>query len=126
MTNALGAVGRSKIVDFVQSGGLYVGTCAGWYYASPAYFWEFGSTWPDAGYWAYPNLLGLFPVAVEGSIVAIQDMELAPNNWHGNATTNISVLRTKPRARWGIHLHRALYYVSTHRPEGRCRPAALC
>ena len=66
MTNALGVAGKAKIVDFVKSGGLYVGTCAGWYYSSTAYYWEYNTGYPDAGLWHYPALLGLFPKTVEG------------------------------------------------------------
>ena len=33
-TQHLGTEGQSKLREFVAQGGLYVGTCAGWFYAS--------------------------------------------------------------------------------------------
>lgn len=108
---ALGAKGKEMIVEFVESGGLYIGTCAGWYYAVPGYYWEWGRNFSDSGFWTHPTLLGLFPYYVEGSIDAIQDMELAEGNFHGNKTTDVSALTTHGfSGLWGVRQHRALYY----------------
>ena len=73
----LGYEGKKQILGFLASGGLYVGTCAGWFYASSGYYWEYDTNASDKGYWHYPALLGLFP-PVEGSITDVQDMEKPP------------------------------------------------
>jgi hypothetical protein len=38
--DSLGASGKSKLTDFLDNGGSYVGFCAGGYYASKGYFWK--------------------------------------------------------------------------------------
>jgi hypothetical protein len=69
-----GAEGKANLLSFLSSGGLYVGTCAGFYYASSAYWWEADR---DGGEYVWPNLLGVFP-EVEGSISSIIDDEDSP------------------------------------------------
>ena len=86
-TQSLRADGKAKIASFVAGGGLYVGTCAGFYYAATGYFWEYDTKWPDKGYWAYPDALGAFSADVEGSIVDIADEETAPGVFDGEAVT---------------------------------------
>ena len=60
---ALGSTGKNKIYAFLNSGGKYVGICAGWFYASNGYYWE--GTWYN-----YANLLKYIQ-APEGSISAL-------------------------------------------------------
>lgn len=64
------STGKINILNFIDEGGLYVGTCAGFFFASSGYFWEAGS--PAGGEYHWPNLLGRFPVT-EGPITAIHD-----------------------------------------------------
>ena len=54
----------------------YLGVCAGAYYAAPNYWWE-------GKYYAHPNLLGAYPVTLEGAIGSI-----AP--WPGYSMTALS------------------------------------
>jgi len=67
---SVGATGRKNILSFIDAGGLYVGTCAGFYLASTGYFWEYGQQ--GGGEFHWPNLLGRFP-EVEGAITTIHD-----------------------------------------------------
>lgn len=64
------SVGKQHILNFIDAGGLFVGTCAGFYFAASSYFWQVG--YPDGGQFKWPNLLGRFP-EVEGSITNIVD-----------------------------------------------------
>ena len=73
---ALGATGKANISGFITAGGKYFGVCAGAYYAARDYWWE-------GKYYAHPNLLGAYPVALEGAISSI-----AP--WPGYAMTTLS------------------------------------
>lgn len=61
---ALGPANAQLIKDIVEQGTGYAGFCAGAYLAAPAYVWE---TVYESGY------LGIFPHAVEGSIVDVAD-----------------------------------------------------
>ena len=71
---ALGTAGRDNIAGFLDEGGRYMGTCAGWYYASMGYYWE--GQLDD--YPFEPALLGAFPRIVEGPLVDIQDEDKYP------------------------------------------------
>jgi hypothetical protein len=73
---ALGAVGKTNINAFIGQGGAYLGVCAGAYYATPNYWWE-------GKYYAHPNLLGAYPVTMEGAVSSI-----AP--WPGYALATLS------------------------------------
>jgi hypothetical protein len=73
---ALGATGKANINEFIVNQGAYLGVCAGAYYAAPNYWWE-------GKYYAHPNLLGAYPVTLEGAIGSI-----AP--WPGYAMTALS------------------------------------
>lgn len=73
---ALGATGKANIGGYITAGGKYFGVCAGAYYAARDYWWE-------GKYYAHPNLLGAYPVALEGAISSI-----AP--WPGYAMTTLS------------------------------------
>ena len=70
-----GPVGKKNILAFIDGGGLYVGTCAGWYFASEGYYWQMGET--GGGEYRWSNLLGRFPL-VEGSITTIHDDSVPP------------------------------------------------
>ena len=74
--SALGATGKANINGFIVNQGAYLGVCAGAYYATRDYWWE-------GKYYAHPNLLGAYPVTMEGAITGI-----AP--WPGYATTVLS------------------------------------
>ncbi len=74
--SALGAVGKTNINGFIVNQGAYLGVCAGAYYATRDYWWE-------GKYYAHPNLLGAYPVTMEGAISSI-----AP--WPGYAMTVLS------------------------------------
>ena len=89
-TENLGAAVKSKLNRFIRGGGLYIGTCAGWYYASAGYYWEYDTKWPDRGFWHYPALLGAFDAVVEGSITEIADEETAPGEFDGHALATLS------------------------------------
>ena len=65
----IGADGKSRIQDFLASGGAYFGACAGWYFAAGDYVWQ-------DNYYDHSNLLGVYPVAVEGSIREIADYDV--------------------------------------------------
>ena len=52
----------------------YVGTCAGWYFASTDYWWQ-GYHYTSA---LEPNLLGRFDATIEGSILDIRDYDGEP------------------------------------------------
>ena len=97
-TQHLGAAGKMKILDFLRGGGLYVGTCAGWYYASRGYYWEYDTWWPDKGLWQYPTLLGAFDALTEGSITDIADEESSSGVFNGHALTRL------------VSGHHAIYY----------------
>jgi len=62
--------GKQNILSFIDAGGLYVGTCAGFYLAASGYVWEDGQE--GGGEFKWPYLLGRFP-EVEGSITSIKD-----------------------------------------------------
>jgi hypothetical protein len=74
--SALGSTGKANINRFIADGGAYFGACAGAYYATPSYWWE-------GKFYAHPNLLGAYPVTMEGAIASI-----AP--WPGFAVTTLS------------------------------------
>jgi hypothetical protein len=74
--SALGASGKANINGFIVNQGAYLGVCAGAYYAARDYWWE-------GKYYAHPNLLGAYPVTMEGAIGSI-----AP--WPGYAMTVLS------------------------------------
>jgi len=73
--SSAGPDGKTNILNFISAGGLYVGTCAGYYYAADGYWWE--ADRPDGGEYKWPNTLGIFP-EVEGSISNIIDDEDQP------------------------------------------------
>jgi len=60
--------GKLRINAFLDSGGSYFGACAGWYFAAGDYVWQ-------DNYYQHANLLGVYPVAVEGSIREIADYD---------------------------------------------------
>ncbi|MBU2573041.1 MAG: hypothetical protein KKH28_03055, partial [Elusimicrobia bacterium] len=61
--NTLASAGKTNINSYIDSGRVYVGICAGFYYAATDYYF--------AGIpYAWPNLLGKYPT-VEGSITNI-------------------------------------------------------
>ena len=97
-TENLGLSVKRELTKFVQGGGLYIGTCAGWYYSSSGYYWEYSTGWSDAGYWHYPALLGIFGATVEGSITDIADEETGQGVFNGHALTRLS------------NGHKAIYY----------------
>lgn len=97
-TQHLGVKGKNTIRAFMRGGGKYIGTCAGWYYASKGYFWEYDTHWSDAGYWHYSQLLKVFDAEVEGSVTDISDEETADGVFDGHAVANLS------------SGHRAIYY----------------
>ncbi len=74
----LSSAGKNNILGFIDSGKAYLGTCAGWYYASNDYYWQ-------GSYYNWPNLLMRFPT-VEGSITSIADYDVPP----GYAMTTLS------------------------------------
>jgi len=67
--------GKSNILKFIDAGGLYVGTCAGFYFAAGSYWWQNGEQ--GGGEFSWPNLLSRFP-EVEGSITSIRDDSANP------------------------------------------------
>ena len=114
-TQVLGPEVKAKLRAFVEGGGLYIGTCAGWFYASTGYYWEYDTSWPDAGFWSYPSLLGIFMANVEGSITDIADEETKPHVFDGHALTELS------------NGHHAIYYggptLGWHRTSESALPA---
>lgn len=64
------AIGKRYISAFIDAGGMYVGTCAGFFFASTGYFWENDEA--SGGEYHWPNLLARFP-ETEGPIKAIHD-----------------------------------------------------
>ena len=70
-----GAAGKVHLLRFIDGGGLYVGTCAGAYYAAEGYFWQEGEA--GGGMFRWSNLLGRFPM-VEGSITDVWDDAVPP------------------------------------------------
>ncbi len=73
---ALGATGKANINGFIDTGGAYLGVCAGAYYAAPDYWWE-------GEHYAHPHLLGAYPRTMEGAISRIAA-------WPGYAMTALS------------------------------------
>jgi hypothetical protein len=73
---SLGTHGRNAITSFLDGDEThkYMGTCAGWYFATSDYWWE-GTHY---GFPAEPSLLGRYPATVEGSITDIQDYASYP------------------------------------------------
>lgn len=69
------ADGKANILNFIDAGGLYVGTCAGFYFAASGYWWQDGQS--GGGEFHWPNVLGRVP-EVEGSITTIQDDAASP------------------------------------------------
>jgi len=67
---ALHAEGRDNINNFINRGGTYIGTCAGFYLAASEYWWQ-------GVKYSWPNMLGQVPI-VEGSIVDIHDYDVSP------------------------------------------------
>jgi len=84
---SIGSTGKAKINSFINNGGSYFGVCAGWYFASPSYYWQ-------DSYYNHANLLGAYPMTIEGSIREVQDYDVNP----GNTVTTLS------------NGHRALYW----------------
>ncbi len=68
---SLGSAGKARINDYLNNGGSYFGVCAGWYYAAPDYWWQ-------NDYYDHANLLGAYPITVEGSIREIADYDENP------------------------------------------------
>ena len=68
-------MGKKHVLGFIDAGGLYVGTCAGFYFAAQGYFWQVGE--PGGGEYHWSQLLGRFP-EVEGSITNIRDDSATP------------------------------------------------
>lgn len=85
MQDSIKAQGRENILDFMQQGGKYVGTCAGWYLASQSYIWQNQT-------YNWPNLLGLFEETVEGSITTIADYAGTPPYKLTPITTDVGTL----------------------------------
>jgi glutamine amidotransferase-like uncharacterized protein len=67
----IGSTGKANINNFIANGGNYFGVCAGWYFAAPSYYWQ-------DSYYDWSNLLGAYPVTVEGSIREIADYDENP------------------------------------------------
>lgn len=63
--SSVSSAGKANINGFIDAGGLYVGTCAGFYFAATDYWWE-------GKQYNWPNMLGRVPT-VEGSIADIKD-----------------------------------------------------
>jgi len=80
MQNSIRAGGRSNILGFLNNGGKYFGTCAGWFLASRSYVWQ------NASY-AWPNVLGIFDKTVEGSLTTIA-------NYEGNPPLRVTSIKT--------------------------------
>ena len=114
-SQSMGAAGRALVNGFLAAGGAYVGTCAGFYYASRGYYWEMDTQWSDKGYWAYPTLLSAFDADTEGSIVEIEDEEGPDGVFRSHAATKITVD--------GNATHTVVYYggptVGLHRTPSR-------
>jgi len=63
--------GKRNILAYIDSKhGIYLGTCAGWFFASDGYWWQ-------GKEYHWPNLLGRFP-ETEGSITTIWDDDKPP------------------------------------------------
>jgi len=78
ITQSIKTSGTANVRAALSAGVLYVGTCAGWFYAATGYLWQKNPPGlPDAGYYNYPEALKLYPL-VEGSIIDIQDHDVAP------------------------------------------------
>jgi hypothetical protein len=75
----IGEKGKASILSFIDSKqGLYLGTCAGWFFASTDYWWAEGASAGGAAVnYAWPNTLGRYPT-VEGPINAIADWDATP------------------------------------------------
>ncbi len=67
---ALNSLGRTNILNFIDSGKAFVGTCAGFYYAASDYYWQ-------GSFYDWPYLLGRYST-VEGSITDIADYDQSP------------------------------------------------
>jgi glutamine amidotransferase-like uncharacterized protein len=68
---SIGAAGKRQLLDFIgRAGTLYVGTCAGWFFASEGYVWQ-GEPY------SWPHALKLFPTT-EGSLTEIADYDGDP------------------------------------------------
>ncbi len=76
--NKLGQEGKNSILNYLNNGGHFFGTCAGFFYAAGDYWWQ-------DEFYNHPYLLGLFPT-VEGSIREIADYDGNP----GYALTSLS------------------------------------
>ena len=76
--NALGSQGKANILNFINSGKGFFGTCAGFYYVAGDYYWQ-------GKYYSWSNLLGIFPT-LEGSVTDIADYDNSP----GYALTPLS------------------------------------
>eukprot|EP01065_Artemidia_motanka_P044426 TRINITY_DN6321_c0_g1_i1.p2 TRINITY_DN6321_c0_g1~~TRINITY_DN6321_c0_g1_i1.p2 ORF type:complete len:248 (+),score=57.03 TRINITY_DN6321_c0_g1_i1:184-927(+) len=70
-----GAAGKNHVLRFIKAGGLYLGTCAGWFYAASGYYWQVGEQ--GGGKFSWPHTLGLYP-EVEGSITTVHDYSDTP------------------------------------------------
>jgi hypothetical protein len=78
------AEGKQNILDFINAGGTYVGTCAGFFFASERYWWQGVEYGPGLDS-DHDNLLQLYP-ETEGSITDIWDDDVSP----GYALTELS------------------------------------
>jgi len=76
--NKLNSAGRTNILNLINSGKAFFGTCAGFYYAANDYYWQ-------DQYYNHPNMLDIYPT-VEGSIREIADYDKSP----GYALTTLS------------------------------------
>uniref|UniRef100_A0A7S2R509 Biotin-protein ligase N-terminal domain-containing protein n=1 Tax=Rhizochromulina marina TaxID=1034831 RepID=A0A7S2R509_9STRA len=87
---ALTSKGAANINTFLNSraDAQYMGTCAGWYYSTSAFYWQ-GSfyTFP-----VEPSLLARFPATVEGSITDIANYDQSPPYAATSLSNNLTAL----------------------------------
>lgn len=88
----LTAFGKQRIREFVNQGGVYLGTCAGSYFGCEYYIWE------DVTYDDYANYLNLFDGVAIGpelfewpnyGVVTVNMNMSHPANYNGNSTEDI-------------------------------------
>lgn len=70
------AEGKQNILNFINAGGTYVGTCAGFFFASERYWWQGVEYGPGLDS-DHDNMLQLYP-ETEGSITDIWDDDVSP------------------------------------------------
>jgi hypothetical protein len=95
--NSIGDTGKANILKYIESKrGIYLGTCAGWFFASDGYYWE-------GVKYDWPNLLGKFPTT-EGSIheIATYPNYAMTDTSSGESSKAHSQLRTVSPTAW-IH-----------------------